>query len=136
MAQKYSPTLPCPRHQKWVSGQQHSPVILYSWKHPVPILQEAGWALGTVRRGGISRPHRDFFYYQHTFIEVHCVYSSTYVTDTVSIVSYVRVFIGQWTLSLPHTTVPFDPPLYNTHNLITRINFPAPHYTLKKREKG
>ena len=28
-------------------------------KDPVPILQEAGWALGPVWRGGKSRPHRD-----------------------------------------------------------------------------
>jgi len=63
----------------------------------------------------------DFFYYQHTFIQVHCVHSSTYVTDIVSIVSEVRVFIGQGTLSLPHTTVPFDPPLSTP-----RIHFPVP----------
>jgi len=35
------------------------------WPHftpgedPVPILQEAGWAPGSVWRGGKSRPHRD-----------------------------------------------------------------------------
>jgi len=28
-------------------------------KDPVPILQNAGWAPGPVRRGGKSRPHRD-----------------------------------------------------------------------------
>jgi len=28
-------------------------------KDPVPILQEAGWALGSVWTGGKSRPHRD-----------------------------------------------------------------------------
>jgi len=28
-------------------------------KHPVPILQEAGWAPGPVWTGGKSRPHRD-----------------------------------------------------------------------------
>jgi len=28
-------------------------------KDPVPILQEAGWAQGTVWTGGKSRPHRD-----------------------------------------------------------------------------
>ena len=28
-------------------------------KGPVPILQEAGWALGPVWTGGKSRPHRD-----------------------------------------------------------------------------
>ena len=29
------------------------------WKDPVPILQEAGWAPGSVWTGGKSRPHRD-----------------------------------------------------------------------------
>jgi len=48
------------------------------------------------------------FFNQYTFIQVRCVHSSTYVTATVSIVSEVRVFIGEGTLSLPHTTVPFD----------------------------
>jgi len=28
-------------------------------KDPVPILQEAGWVLGSVWTGGKSRPHRD-----------------------------------------------------------------------------
>jgi len=28
-------------------------------KDPVPTLQEAGWAPGSVRTGGKSRPHRD-----------------------------------------------------------------------------
>jgi len=28
-------------------------------KDPVPIVQEAGWATGTVWKGGKSRPHRD-----------------------------------------------------------------------------
>ena len=55
--QKYSSTLPWPRHQKGVSGQQHAPAA--PGKDPVPILQEAGWALGPVWTGGKSRPHRD-----------------------------------------------------------------------------
>jgi len=29
-------------------------------KDPVPIVQEAGWALGPVWTGGKSRPHRDW----------------------------------------------------------------------------
>ena len=30
-----------------------------SGKDPLPIVQEAGWAPGTVRKGGKYRPHRD-----------------------------------------------------------------------------
>jgi len=49
------------------------------------------------------------------FFQVHCVHSSIHVTDTVSIV-LKSVFIGRGTyvVSLPHTTVPFDPPLSPT----------------------
>ena len=31
-------------------------------KDPVPTVQEAGWAPGTVWAGGKSRSHRDFFF--------------------------------------------------------------------------
>jgi len=72
----------------------------------------------------ISSP-RGFFVTKHTFIQVHCVHSSAYVTDTVSIVRAVRVFIGQVT-SLPHTTVPFDPPLSRTLYSYTSYTFPYP----------
>jgi len=44
----------------------------------------------------------------------------------------VRVFIGQWTLSLPHTTVPFNSPLSRTLYSYTSHTFPCPltlHYT-------
>ena len=43
-----------------MSGQQHTPAALYHrGKDPVPIVQEAGWAQGTVWTGGKSHPHRD-----------------------------------------------------------------------------
>jgi len=42
-----------------VSGQQHAPAALYPGKDPVPILQEAWWAPGSVWKGGKSCPHRD-----------------------------------------------------------------------------
>ena len=42
-----------------MSGQQYAPAAIYPGKDPVPILQEAGWALGPVWTGEKSRPHRD-----------------------------------------------------------------------------
>jgi len=36
------------RHQKGVRGQRHAPAAFYPGKDPVPIVQEAGWAPGTV----------------------------------------------------------------------------------------
>ena len=42
-----------------MSGQQHASAKLYPGKDSVPILQEAGWALGPVWTGGKSRPHPD-----------------------------------------------------------------------------
>ena len=65
------------------------------------------------------------FFNQHSFILVHCVHSSTHVTATVSIVSEVRVFIGQGTVLLPHTTVPFGPPLSRTVYSYTSHTFPC-----------
>jgi len=61
----------------------------------------------------------------NTFIQVHCLHAST---DTVSIVPEVRVFKGQRALSLPHTTVPIDPPLSLVHYTpcTPRTHFPAP----------
>ena len=48
-----------------VSGQQHGPAVLYPRENPVPIVQEAGWAPGTVWTGvenltltGIRSPDR------------------------------------------------------------------------------
>jgi hypothetical protein len=50
---------------KGVSGQQHAPAALYPGKDPVPIVQEAGWAPGSVWTGaenlapkGIRSPDR------------------------------------------------------------------------------
>ena len=38
--------------RKWVSGQQHAPAALYPrGKDPVTILEEAGWAQGSVWTG-------------------------------------------------------------------------------------
>ena len=42
-----------------VSGQQHAPAAIYPRERPGTILQEAGWAPGSVWTGGKSRPHRD-----------------------------------------------------------------------------
>jgi len=42
----------------WVVGSTPRPHFTPG-KEPVPILQEAGWASGSVWRGGKSRPHRD-----------------------------------------------------------------------------
>jgi len=48
-----------------VMGQRHAPAALYPGKDPVPIVQEAGWALGSVWIGaeklaptGIRSPDR------------------------------------------------------------------------------
>jgi len=43
----------------WVGGQSHAPAASAPGKDPVPIVQEAGWASGSVWTGGKSRPHRD-----------------------------------------------------------------------------
>ena len=40
-----------------MSGQQLAPAA--PGKHPLPIVQEAGWASGPVWTGGKSRPHQD-----------------------------------------------------------------------------
>ena len=48
-----------------------------------------------------SMPPVGLFFYPHTFIQVPCVHSSTYVTATVSINPAVRMLIAQGTLSLP-----------------------------------
>jgi len=42
----------------WVVSSTPRPLFTPG-KDPVPILQEAGWALGPVWTGGKSRPHRD-----------------------------------------------------------------------------
>ena len=42
----------------WVVSSTHRPLFTPG-KDPVPILQEAGWAPGSVWMGGKSRPHRD-----------------------------------------------------------------------------
>ena len=42
-----------------VGVQPYAPAVSTPEKDSVPILQEAGWALGTVWSGGKSRPHRD-----------------------------------------------------------------------------
>ena len=42
-----------------MSGQQDALAALYPRKDPVPILQEAGWAPGSVCTGGKSRLHQD-----------------------------------------------------------------------------
>jgi len=73
-----------------------------------------------------SKPQREFFCCQHTFSQVPCVHSSTYVTATVSIIPAGRMFIEQRTLSLPHTTVPFGPPLSRTLYSYNSHTFPAP----------
>jgi hypothetical protein len=42
-----------------VGGQPYAPAATTPGKDPVPIVQEAGWAPGSVWTGGKSRPHRD-----------------------------------------------------------------------------
>ena len=44
---------------RWGGGQPHAPAASTPGKDPVPIVQEAGWALGPVWTGGKSRSHRD-----------------------------------------------------------------------------
>ena len=66
------------------------------------------------------------FFNQHTFIQVHCVHSNTYVTATVNIVSELRLLIRQGKLSLHHTTVPFQLPLSHTLYSYTSHTFPCP----------
>ena len=41
------------------SGQPHVPAASTPGKDPVPIVQEAGWAPGSVWTGGKSRPQRN-----------------------------------------------------------------------------
>jgi len=48
-----------PRHSRWGGGQPHAPAASTPGKDPVPIVQQAGWALWPVWTGGKSRPHRD-----------------------------------------------------------------------------
>ena len=45
--------------RRGVRGQRHAPTALYPGKHPVPIVQEAGWAPGPQDRCEKSRPHQD-----------------------------------------------------------------------------
>ena len=82
----------------------------------------------------------DFFFfvfcYQRTFIQEHCVHSSTYVAANVSIVPAARVFTVQGALSLPHTTVPFDPPLSRTLYSYTSHTFPCPPTSHSTRMQG
>ena len=42
-----------------MGGQFHAPAASTCGKDLVPILQEAGWAPGSVWTGGKSRPHQD-----------------------------------------------------------------------------
>ena len=64
-----------------------------------PFYRRLGGPQGRSGRAENLVPTGNFFFYQHTFIQVHCANSSTYVTDTVSIVPEVRLFIGQGALS-------------------------------------
>jgi len=78
-----------------------------------------------------SSPPGFFFCYQHTFIQVPCVRSSTYVTTTVSIILAVRMFIVQGALSLP---TPLCLSVHHSHvhyTRTTRIHSLPPHFTLQ-----
>ena len=66
------------------------------------------------------------FYFQYAFIQVHCVHFSTYVTATVGIVPAVSAHRTR-DITLPHTTVPFDPPLSRALYSYTSHTFPCPH---------
>ena len=56
----YSSTLPLTSALDGVGGQRHTPVALPPEKDPLPIVQEAVWAPGSVWTGGESlAPHRD-----------------------------------------------------------------------------
>jgi len=85
---------------------------------PVPILQEAGWALGPVWTGGKSRPHRDSIpdhpsrsqslyrlsYPVHEVCVCVCVYIYIYVyTQTVCVYIYIYVCVCVYTQT--HTKV-------------------------------
>ena len=110
-----------------VGGHSTPRPHLIPGKEPVPILQEAEWDPGPVWTGGKSRP-TGMLYNQHTFIQIHCVHSSTFVTATVSIVSEVSVHRTRDIIT-PHSTVPFDPLLSLVH--LAHISLP-PHFTLHK----
>jgi len=56
-----------------------------------PFYRRLGGPQGRSGRTGNLVPGGIFFVYRHTFIHVHCLHSSTYVTATVSIVPAVRV---------------------------------------------
>ena len=47
----YSSTLSLTSALDGVGGQRHAPAVLPPGKNPVPIVQEAGWAPGTVWTG-------------------------------------------------------------------------------------
>ena len=88
----------------WDNTQTH--VIQTPSDEDRPFTGTSSWQLTTRTKERHLRLGVIFFFgTKHTFIQVHCLHSSTYITDTVSIVPEVRVFQRQGTLSLPHTTV-------------------------------
>ena len=63
---------------KWGGGKLHSSAASTPGKDPVPILQEAGWAPGTVWMGGKSRLYRDYFLIHRIYVLRHQITTRTY----------------------------------------------------------
>ena len=125
-------TLPLTSALDGVDGQRHAPANLPLGKRPIALC--IGCWMGP-RAGlegcGKSHPHRDFFY-QHTFMQVHCVHSSTYVTDTVSIVPEVSVHRTRDIITPPHhRAFPSTSLSYTILVHLAYISLP-PHFTLHK----
>ena len=79
-------------------GQRHAPAVLYPGKYPVPIVQEVGWAPGSVWTGaenlaptGIrspDRPARSQSLYRLSYLAHNIIISSS-----ISIIVYCIVII-------------------------------------------
>jgi len=108
-----------------VSGQQHAPATFYPRERPGTYFA-GGWVgpRAGLDGGKISSPPG--FFITNILLFRHNAYISAHVTDNVSIVPALRVSIGQGTLLLPHTTVPFDPPISHTLYSYTSHTFPCP----------
>ena len=70
-------------------------------KDPVPILQEAGWALGPVWTGGKSRPHRDSI--SDRSARSHSLYRLSYPAHSSGGILYIYIYIYIYIHIYTHT---------------------------------
>jgi len=75
-------------------------------KDPVPIVQEAGWALGLVWTGGKSRPHRDFFLIHPCLLPYYC-YIPIHILSTLPRIRRT----GRSFCTICHTLTVLPPPI-------------------------